>query len=974
MSSYLPSAAAPRRRKAKADREPMTLLRPLLLAFLVLVSAPAVAAGDAGWFYRGSDINPDPAWTFGTLPNGLRYAVRRNALPQGQVSIRLRMDVGSLNEADQERGWAHFVEHMVFRGTAGFHDGEARQTWQRLGASFGSDTNASTEPTQTVYQLDLPKNDDASLDLSLRLLADMADTAVFDPALVETERGVVLSEYGRRPEISVKLGDTTRNLFFAGLKYADRDTIGTEATLNGATAAGLKSFYERWYRPERATLILVGDAAPKQLEALIARTFGGWKGSGAAPAEPQLGAIRDVPERTAALAYPGSPHFATLSWIRPYRQLPHTKLREQDDLAEELAKRILNRRLEAKARGDAAFLNAQVGGDRSTDIADYTQISVMAKGGRWQEALGQTYAIVSDALRGPPSTTEIAREIENLRSAGRAGVEGEATRRSPQWAQALVNAVDGDSVISNAGETLSLFEQLAASMTPERVGGAMRSLFQGAGPRMVMLSPEPVQGLPEALAAAERATPAERAAERKVTMDDLPTLGAPGREVSRTQIADLGATIVRFANGSSLVFKKTDFEKGRVNVNLRFGNGISGLPADRKTIAWMAPLVGSTGVANLDLDALERLLTGRRITMGFGVSEDAFELGGTTRAEELGDQLRLLATKLAFPRWDATMFDRYKTSALENYQLSFSSATARAGREFGGFNHAGDARWRPVARDEIAKATPQEFERFFAPLLAAGPIEAVIVGDVDLDAAVAAMLKTVAALPRRAESAAPAASLAVRAPKADETARFDHQGDPTQAYAAVGWSTFGGTDRVRERRALSLAGNMIQVRMFEQLRDVEGAAYSPSGFASSSDVFPHWGVLGAAAEIRPERADLFFRLARQIVADMAAKPAAADEFQRAISPVLSGLDRRLKTNGYWLSAMEGWSRDPSLIEQSRSLVSDYKSMTAEEVRAAVARNVADEDAWSLLVLPGRNGAAQATATAVPAAPAAPKAR
>ncbi|HYE26949.1 MAG TPA: insulinase family protein, partial [Allosphingosinicella sp.] len=121
------------------------MLRRCLLALLILVAAPAYAAGDSNWFYRGTDIPPDPAWTFGTLPNGLRYAVRRNALPEGQVSVRLRIDAGSLHEADEERGWAHFVEHMAFRGTRDFRDGEARETWQRLGASFGSDTNASTE-------------------------------------------------------------------------------------------------------------------------------------------------------------------------------------------------------------------------------------------------------------------------------------------------------------------------------------------------------------------------------------------------------------------------------------------------------------------------------------------------------------------------------------------------------------------------------------------------------------------------------------------------------------------------------------------------------------------------------------------------------------------------------------------------------------------------------------------------------------
>jgi zinc protease len=930
------------------------LRRCLLALLLLLVAVPVQAAGDSSWFYRNSDIPPDPAWTFGTLPNGLRYAVRRNAVPEGQVSVRLRIDAGSLHEEDQEKGWAHFVEHMAFRGTKNFADGEVRETWQRLGASFGSDTNASTEPTQTVYMLDLPHADRASLDTSLRLLADMADTALFDPRIVDAERGVVLSEYGRRTEISVKLREMMMPLFFGGLKYAVRDTIGTEATLKGATAAGLKAFYERWYRPDRATLVMVGDADPKLMEELIAARFGGWKPSGPAPREPDYGSIASVKERTAAISYPGSPHFATLSWIRPYQATPPSKAREQRDLARALARRILNRRLEAKARGEAAFLNAQVQSDNSVNVADYTQMSVMAKEGRWQEALREAYAILADALKTPPSASEIARELENIRTAGRAAVQGDATQRSQQRAGRLIAALDGNSVISTAQVQLALFEELAPSMTAEAVQAGMRDMFAGDGPRLAMLSPAPVTGLAQALAAAQAAAPAGRPAERRVSMDDLPPLGPPGREISRQRIADMDATIVRFANGSSLVFKQTDYEKGSVSVSLRFGRGIAGLPADRKSLAWLGPLLGSTGVGPFDLDGLERLMTGRRLSMSFDIDDEALVLRGSTRAEELGDQMRLLATKIVAPHFDAALFQRSKTGALESYDLAFSSAAARIGREFGAVARGGDPRWQPFDRPEIERIRHEDFVAFMTPLLAQGPVEAVVVGDVDLETAVAAMLKTVAALPPRPDVRPPAESLKVRPPRAStEPIRFTHQGDANQAYAAVGWTTFGGTGGRRERRALSLAANIAGARLMERLRDTEGASYSPSATVQTSYQFPEWGFFFAGSEIRPERADLFFRLAREIVADLARAPASADEWQRAINPVISGIERRLKTNGYWAGTMEDWSREPYTIEHSRTYLADYKSLTPEEVRLAVRKWIADEGDWSILVLPGR---------------------
>ncbi len=940
----------------------MPLLRRCLLALLILAAGPALAAGDSNWFYRGSDIQPDRAWVFGTLPNGLRYAVRRNALPAGQVSIRLRMDVGSLMETDQQRGWAHFIEHMVFRGTAVSGDEEAREIWERLGASFGSDTNAFTQPTQTFFQLDLPRADRDALDTSLKLLDGMVETATFDPAKVELERGVVLSEYGRRTQLNVELGDLTRSLFYAGLDFAHRDPIGTEATIEAATPAGLKAFYQRWYRPERATLVMVGDADPAMMEKLIAEHFGGWRGIGPAPAEPDYGHVVGVKDPTALLAYPGAPHLATIAWVRPYKPMPHTIATEETDLARSIARQILNRRLEAKARTGADYISATLSAGRSNHIADYTELEVTARDGHWQQALDQAFAILADARAAPPSEAEIAREIKNVRSVAVANLRAEPTIHSPLWANRLVEAVNDDSVTTGTRQSLFLFNALAPRMTPAAVEEAMRRLFEGAAPRMVLLAPQPVTGLHEALAAAEHVPPAARPADRAVSLADLPGLGTAGREVSRQHIDDLGVTIVRFENGSTLVFKQTDYEKGSVSVQLRFGTGVSGLPANRPSLSWMSPVVASTGVGSLDLDGLERLMTGRRLSVGFGYDDDAWILRGTTDGPQLGDELHLLAAKLVAPHWDPALVERVKASALENYDLGFASATARASREFPQFAHRGDARWAPEDKDQIARLTPDDFRRFFEPVLADGPIEAIVVGDTSLDNAVAAMLKTVAALPPRPPVSAPPASLAVQPPRPNPSpAKFTHAGDPGQAFAMLGWSTFGGPDGIRERRALSLAANMVRERLVEQLRDADGVTYTPAAGTNSSQDFPAWGIFYAGAEVKPDRTDLFFRTARAIVADMAARPAGADEFARAINPVLSGLERVQHTNAYWVGALAEWSRRPERIEQTRTQLSDYRSMTPEEVRKDVAAYVTRAPDWSMLVLPPKPGAAAAAA-------------
>jgi len=938
----------------------MPLLRSLLLALALLTAGPALAqtSGDAGWFYRGSDIAPDPAWRFGTLPNGLRYAVRRNALPEGQVSIRIRIDAGSLHEEDNERGWAHFVEHMLFRGTASFPDSRAREIWQELGANFGSDSNAHTSATDTVYELNLPHAARAPLDRSLQVLAEMMAQARFDPAAVAAERPVVLAEKGRRPELSQRIVDLSRTLFYAGLRYADRDTIGTDETLNGATADALKAFYHRWYRPDRATVVMVGDADPAMMEELIRARFGGWHADEPAPHDPDYGRIAEVAQPVANLAYPGTPHAATVVWLRPSENLPHTMARERQFLEEALAERIINRRLERRARGQSTFLNANVDANRSRNIADVTQFSVIAKDQNWQPALQEAYAILADALRAPPSAEEIDREISNLRTSVTAAVQGESTIRSQSRADQLVGAIDNGAVVATAQTVLDNFERNAPLMTPDRVGAAMQRLFTGSGPRMMLLSPSPVAGgdaaLAAGLAAARAATPAERTAERRVSFDDLPPIGPPGREISRQRIEDMGVTIVRFANGSTLTFKQTDYERGSVQVRLRFGAGLAGMAPDRPSLGWLGGLVGPSGLAGLDLEAVERMLTGRRIGLSFRVDEDAFILAGQTNAADLTDELRLLVTKLTHPEWDPALFSRFRTSALESFDMHFSSASARAARELGGVIRPNDQRWRPIEREEMAAVTVDQFRDFYTPLLAAGPVHAIIVGDMELDAAVEAMRRTVAALPTRPAPAV-AANAAVLQPPAPnpEPRTFTHQGDPNQAYAMIGWSTLGGRDRILDRRALALAANMFQMRLFDRLREAEGATYSPNAAHLSSEAFAQWGIFYAAAEISPGRAPAFFRAAREIVADLAARPAAPDQFARVQNPVITGIERRIATNGYWVDALEGWIEHPEQIAQTRSYLADYRSLTAEDVRRAVATYVTDQGDWSMLVLPSR---------------------
>ena len=411
--------------------------------------------------------SPRPAWRFGTLPNGLRYAVRRNALPEGQVSIRLRIDAGVAARGGPRARLGAFrrayavPRHREFRRPAR----RARPGSSSARASAATPTR-TTEPTQTVYSSTCPMPTAPPLDTSLDVLAEMMTRARVRPAAVAAERPVVLAEKGRRPELSQRFRETSWPLFYRRPRYRDRDTIGTEATLNGATAEGLRAFYGRWYRPERATVVMVGDADPALMEELIAARFGGWKAEGPAPAEPDYGRIAEPRRsRSAALAYPGVAAIATAdlgpALSRPRRTPWRASARSSRRCSPRRSSTAGSKRM---PRGESAFLNAPRRRDPQRAASPTDHLIRSRRGtARWREGADRG---LRDHRR-----RACARRRARPRSPARCRISAPPpappcrARRPPSRrirAERLVAAVDSNAVVATAPTALDNFEAQCA--------------------------------------------------------------------------------------------------------------------------------------------------------------------------------------------------------------------------------------------------------------------------------------------------------------------------------------------------------------------------------------------------------------------------------------------------------------------------------------------------------------------------------
>lgn len=946
----------------------------LLASLLLITAAPVaveVAAAQPGtpWLYRGSDVPQDREWNFGELRNGVRYAVRKNGVPPGQVSIRIVIDAGSLHETDSERGYAHLIEHLSFRESKYLGPAEAIPAWQRLGATFGSDTNAETSPTQTVYKLDLPNATPQALEESFKLLSGMMTAPVLSEHNVRTEVPIVLAEMRERAGAQMRVLDATQATFYAGQPLAQRMPIGTVETLQGASAASVQAFHKRWYRPQNAVVVVVGDADPAELTRLVTTYFGGWKVAGKRTPPPSFGdpvapagtdPARPVGE-TQALVEPDLPRVVNYGILRPWRKVNDTIVYNQGLMIDSLAQAIINRRLEARARGGGSFLTAQVNQEDVSRSVDGTFVTVTPLGDDWQAAVKDVRAVIADALATAPTQEEIDREVAEMEIAFQVPVEQRPLLQGAKLADDLVTAFDIRETIASPETVLDIFRMSKPLYTPQAVLEHTRTLFTGTVERGLLITPRPGPGgiaaeraaLARALLVEVKPDASARLSTAPIRFEDLPPIGKPGEVTSLKPTSLEGIEQLEFANGVKVLLWPTTDEPGRVAVKVRFGAGyraFSGADAVYATLGEMA-LVGA-GVGALGQEELDRISTGRRMGFDFAIEDAAFEFSASTRPADLADQLYLFAAKFAMPRWDANPVIRAKAAARMQYDTSVISPQGILQRDLKYLQRDRDPRYRSPSPREIEAATPERFKAVWSEALATGPIEVQIYGDFDRKAAIAQLEKTFGALKPRAPLPAwmqkPPASYA---PPADRPVVLFHRGDANQAAAVLTWPTGGGAQGIRDSRQLQILTQVFANRLMDAMREKLGESYAPQVASNWPVDLQSGGTITAMAVLQPEAVSTFFTTAREIAADLVASPPSQDELARVTEPLRQQVTRAATGSAFFMWQLEGATQDPSRFGTIRSILADYARATPADMQALAARYLQPGKSWRLAVLP-----------------------
>jgi zinc protease len=909
------------------------------------------------WPQARSDVRADPDTRFGSLPNGMRYAIHRQAIPPGQAALRLRFDAGSLMETDAQAGLAHFLEHMAFNGSKAVPEGEMVKILERHGLAFGADTNASTNFDETVYKLDLPKTDDDTVDTSLKLLREVASELTIAPDAVDRERGVVLSEERASDSPAYHVFKERLGFQLPGQRMPTRHPIGKVEVLQKAPASLIVDFYHHYYRPERATLVVVGDFDPTAMEAKIKAKFGDWKAAGPAGPDPDLGKVKARKTEAKLVVQPGTALNLQIIWVRPPDLRADRLAKRREDLVEQLGFSVLNRRLSALTRSPhPPFLGAAAFKADQGHSAEVTTLALAAQADGWREGLAALDQEERRAARYGVRQDELDREIAEVRASAQNAVAGAATRRPAQIADEIVGSLGDQEVITSPADDLAFFEATVKGLKADAVSAALKSAFEGQGPLVFMSSPKPVQGAETAIlseyASTLKVAVAAPAAPHQVAWP-YSTFGEPGKVVETKEVTDLDTVFVRFENGVRLTIKPTKFRDDELLVRVNVGEGLQDLPKDRQSLAWFGNVFIEGGFKQIDNEDTERVLASKVYGARFNVGEDAFVLSGSTRTADLPSEMQVLTAYVSDPGWRSEAFSRQQNAGKTVHDQMEGTDGGVIGRELSGLLHAGDRRFTFPSRDEIARAQLSDLQAQIAPHLASDPIEVVIVGDITVDKAIEAVARTFGSLPARhaAQPVAPA-QRAVGFPAANtQPLLLTHKGRADQAIGYVAWPTTDLWANPQQALETDILGEVMDLRLIDELREAQGVTYSPSVSYAHSLTWTGWGYLAASVEVPPAKLDGFFRDVAKIANDLRTKEITPDELDRAKKPRIDKIEKSKLTNQYWLGELSGAQADPRRLDFIRHIVPGTEKVTIADVRHAAQLVLKDDKAYRLEVEP-----------------------
>ncbi len=908
-------------------------------------------------FALSATLPIDPAVRIGTLPNGMRYYVRRNAKPEQRAELRLVINAGSTLEEESQRGLAHFLEHMAFNGTKSFAKNDIVKYLESIGVRFGADLNASTGFDETIYILPVPTDSAGILEKSFRFLGDVASGILFDSLDVVAERGVVMSEW----RDGLGAGERVRNqqfpVIFRGSRYADRIPIGLPAVIESANPSQLRRFWRDWYRPDLMAVVAVGDADPAVLEKLIRSTFAAIPKR--ASARPRT--VAAVPTHDSTLVSIATDPEVTSSSIGVLWKLPPTGTRTVGDLRRVLVRRLytnmLNGRFsELSQKPGAPFVGAGVGGGTFVRASDYYSLDAGAKEGKVLESLQVLLTEAERVQRFGFLQSELDRGRTNLlRAFERAYTERDKTPSSSFVDEYIAHYLSKDG-IAGIGFEYDAAKRLLPTVTLSELN-ALGQARSGAANRVVTVTMPKKDGLVVPTEADVRKVfgtvlASNITAWTETVADGALVAKAPaaGKIVAEKRYDSITLTEWTLSNGVKVYVKPTDFTADQVLMTAWSPGGVSLLPdGDVFRAALTTTAIERGGVGDFSLIDLNKKLTGKVASVSPFISDLSEGLSGRASPKDLETMMQLIWLRMTAPRSDTTamqaltqQFDAVLKNKDANPAAVFSDTVQMTLAN-------GSPRVRALSVDMLKELDLTRMAAIYRDRFSdASDFSFLFVGNVDLAVLKPMVEQWLGALP----AAGRKETFRDVGPKlfSGTIDKIVRKGLAPQSQTAL---VLAGAESWTREQAylLSAVGEVLEMRLLDRLREALGGTYSVTVNTNfSRRPRQEWQlVIGYGSA--PAKADTMYNAVLQELDSLRRVPPTAAEVERVREQQRREVELARKQNGWWIGTLQGRldnGDDVTTVFADDALIA---GLSAEKISVAAKRFLNAANRARFLLLP-----------------------
>ena len=905
-----------------------------------------------------SELIPlDPAVRIGKLPNGFTYYIRKNVEPKNRVQLYLANKVGSIMENDDQRGLAHFMEHMGFNGTKNFPKNDLVNYLQKAGVRFGADLNAYTSFDETVYQLPIPSDDPEVLKNGIQIMRDWAQEASLDPDEIDKERGVVLEEKRLGKGAQQRMQDQYLPMLFNNSRYSDRLPIGTEEVLKNFSPETIRQFYTDWYRPNLQALIVVGDIDVDAMEQTIKAKFSDLKNP--AKPRPRTKYAIKLLDKNQFIAVTDKEFPVSVAQIMIKH--PESKLITKTDYRNSILRSLFNsmigtRIADLSKQADPPFL--QGGANISGFLAglDMYNAYVVAKPGEMERGFKAILTETERVQRFGFTQTELDRAKQSYLTR----MESSFKEKDKTPSESLVREYLRHFLEQEASPGIAYEYDLAKSITGsislDNVNALAKQYITDLNRDVIIMGPEKDKEILPDASKIESWIAEIKASNVSAYVDqvsDKPLLSAKlagGKVVSESKLPEIGVTEFKLSNGVRVILKPTDFKNDEINFTA-FSPGGSSLVSDGdyQSALYATAIIKNGGLADFNSVQLPKLLSGKRVSVSPYISERFEGVSGSAAPKDLETALQLTYLYFTNPRKDEETFKgliAQQKGGLANRGNDPNSVFADSVAAILGNYHV--RRTGPSVKKVDQINLDRSVEIYKDRFADASDFTFIFVGSFDNEQIKPLLEQYLGSLPsiNRKETAK---DLGIHIP-AGKIDKKVYKGQEPKASVRL---VFSGdyTYNEKHNNQLNALAEVLTIKLIERLREDEGGVYGVGARASYTKFPTNRYTFSISFGCAPENVEKLVSSTLDEINKIKENGAVVTDLEKFIAEETRTTETQLKDNGFWLGYLSNQYQNEEEPKQVLTYLENLKELTPDQLKSTAKYRLSSENYIKMVLLP-----------------------